>query len=570
MTESTQPGPGYVLAGRYLLEERLGRGGMSTVWRARDQVLGREVAVKVVAEMEDAEVTAERFRRETRVTAALNHPNIVTVFDAGVDNDRAFLVMELLPGSTLADELRTRGAFPFEEIRSIAIQVSAALGAAHHAGLVHRDVKPGNIARAADGAVKVLDFGITHIIDEAVADSGSPLTATGAVIGTAAYLAPEQARGMRVDQRADIYALGCVLFALITGRPPFQGPTAVSTMMAHATEPVPNIQEARPDVPPQLAAIVAAMLAKDPEARPTDAATLEAALRAETSEAVTQLLPPPVVEGEHTAVVPAADLPAPMRAYPADAPGPVVAAPVVAPARAAVDPEGTDDDVLPMEEEEESSRRGLLIGLITLAVLLVVGFAWWLLSGDPQLTADRSPTAAVPASTSPSVDASPSVSPSPQTTEASPSPTPSPSPSPSAAPATTTAAPATTAPVTTEAPPPQTEPPVETAPPVTQAPPPADPGNIEGAAQSAQAAADELSTAVREAFTGGNLDNDARKAVDAGLRDLSSALRSGDEQLASDAISAVDQALSDSGQKDQFEGLYERLKDQVDSWNDFL
>ncbi|MFD0866330.1 serine/threonine-protein kinase, partial [Tessaracoccus lubricantis] len=258
MTESSQPGHGYVLAGRYLLEEKLGRGGMSTVWRARDQVLDREVAVKVVNEMEDAEITAERFRRETRVTAALNHPNIVTVFDAGVDNDRAFLVMELLPGATLADDLRTRGALPFDEIRSIALQVTAALGAAHEAGLVHRDVKPGNIARTADGGVKVLDFGITHILDEAVNDSGSPLTATGAVIGTAAYLAPEQARGQRVDQRADLYALGCVLYALITGRPPFQGPTAVSTMMAHATEPVPDLKAARPDVPAGLAAVVTA------------------------------------------------------------------------------------------------------------------------------------------------------------------------------------------------------------------------------------------------------------------------------------------------------------------------
>ena len=566
MTESLQPAPGQVLDGRYLLEERLGRGGMSTVWRALDQVLNRRVAVKIVAEMEDAEVTAERFRREARATAALNHPNIVTVFDAGVDHDRPYLVMELLPGRTLSEDLRERGAFPADEVRSIALQVAAALGAAHESGLVHRDIKPGNIARTADGGVKVVDFGITHIIDEAVSEGHAPLTATGAVIGTAAYLAPEQARAERVDGRADLYALGCVLYALLTGKPPFQGPTAVSTMMAHATEPVPDIREARPDVPPQLAAVVTALLAKDPEARPASAEAVAAALQADTAQEATQLLPPPVVGEETTTVVPASDLPAPTRAHPADPAGPAVGAPV-SPTRAV--PVEEPEELPPLRDEEQDGRKGILVGIVALAVLLAAGFGWWLLTRDADLTTTPDPTAAAPATESPE----PTIEPAFEPTESVPAEEPTVEPTtvePLPEPTTTQPEPEPTAPPPVVEEPATQEPPAEE-PPAEEPPaeePPADDGaDTAAAAEAAQSAADDLSNAVRDLTTGGGpMDNEDRKRVDEGLRDLAAALRDGNDQQASDALSAVDQALSDSGHKDQFTGLYDNLKNLVDAW----
>ena len=597
MNDGSQPGPGYVVADRYQLEERLGRGGMSTVWRATDLVLHREVAVKVVAEMEDAETTAERFRREARATAALNHPNIVSVFDAGVDHERAFLVMELLPGRTLADELRSRGAFPVEEVRDIAVQVAGALHAAHEAGLVHRDIKPGNIARTAEGGVKVLDFGITHIIDKGVAGGHHPLTATGAVIGTAAYLAPEQARGERVDQRADLYSLGCVLYTLLTGKPPFQGPTAVSTMMLHATEPVPDLADVRPDVPQEMAAVVHALLQKNPEARPQTAADVGHAMQADTAEQVTRYLPPPIV-GEDTTVVPGSTLPAPARAYPADAPGPEVGAPSPAPARAVVDPEAavsTDPADRPegfftMEEVEDPDRTRLVIAMIVVALFLVGIVGWWLLTRDAELTANPSPTAAVPGSPTPSptptATGSPSVEPSVTFSQPPLDPvTGTPDPlddatlveQPVQGPEPEMVEPTQEPPQeTTQAPPPQETTQAPPPPQTTQAPPPPRttqaplPADEAGGAAAVEAAADGLSSAVQDAMTSGTLDNRYRKDVDAGLRDLSKALRNNDDQQASDALSRVDQALSDSGQKDRFDGLYTRLKDAVDRWKTTL
>lgn len=591
MTLPAQFGPGYVVAGRYRLDERLGRGGMSTVWRATDQVLNRQVAVKVVAEMEDAEVTAERFRREARATAALNHPNIVTIFDAGVDHGRAFLVMELLPGKTLADELRLRGAFPIEEVREIAAQVAVALGAAHAAGLVHRDIKPGNIARTADGAVKVLDFGITHIIDEGVSGGHAPLTATGAVIGTAAYLAPEQARGQRVDGRADLYALGCVVYALLTGGPPFKEPTAVSTMMAHATDPVPDLLAARPDAPPEFAALVHSLLAKSPDDRPQNAAAVAALIRAEEP---TRYLPP--IPGDETTAVRTDALipPAPLRAHPAEAPGPAGAALTApTPARAAEpfpppedDEPGEGDTLFPMLEDEDDNRRAPLVALVALALLLVAGLAWWLLTRDADLTADPAPTAAVPGSASPSVIESP---PAPETTAPATfstldpmfqSPGSSPLPDPTlieqpvqepepevVAPTTAAPPPATSAPpVTTQAP--ATRPAPAPPPATTQAPPPPPPPAVDAGqlSQRVQAAADDLSRAVQDATTGGGFDRNDRKTIDAALRELAKALRESNQQLATDAVATVDQALSASGERAQFDGLYAELKARVEAW----
>ena len=268
------------LAGRYALETPIGRGGMGEVWRATDTVLGREVAVKTIdlGRVPD-ESGAARFEREAKVTAGMSHPNVVTVHDTGVEGDTAYLVMELLPGPSLADRVAD-GPLPVDEVVEVGRQVASALEAAHSRGMVHRDIKPANLVYAADGRVRVLDFGITQLTET---QSAQALTATHTVMGTAEYLAPEQAVGGRVDGRADLYALGCVLFALLTGRPPFSGPTAVATMMMHSRDDVPDVREHRPDTPAWLAALVGGLLAKEPQDRPADAAEVVAALETATA-----------------------------------------------------------------------------------------------------------------------------------------------------------------------------------------------------------------------------------------------------------------------------------------------
>jgi serine/threonine protein kinase len=294
MTDQPQPPTSAprVIAGRYRLESVLGRGGMATVWRGVDEVLGRPVAVKTVDLTGQDASTSTRFEREARTTAALSHPNIVTVYDTGVEDHTAYLVMELLPGPTLADRLRNEGPLPIEEVRAIGSQVASALAAAHAAGIVHRDIKPGNIAYGAEGAVKVLDFGITQLLDDALHGGHQPLTATNTVIGTAEYLSPEQAHGERVDARADLYALGCVLTALLTGRPPFSAPTPVAVLMKHTQETPADVREARPETPAGLAVLVADLLSKDLAARPQSAGEVVERLRTLRVPARTEVLPP--------------------------------------------------------------------------------------------------------------------------------------------------------------------------------------------------------------------------------------------------------------------------------------
>ncbi|MDT0215164.1 serine/threonine-protein kinase [Rothia sp. ARF10] len=282
---------GRLLGGRYRLGAPLGRGGMAVVWRAQDEMLGREVAVKTLdLTGPDSDNAGERFRREARATAALNHPHIVTVYDTGVEDHTAYLVMELLPGPTLAEQVRDSGPFPVEEVRIIGEEVASALQAAHDAGIVHRDIKPGNIAYAADGTAKVLDFGITQLVDEALGH-GHQLTMTDTIVGTAEYLAPEQATGQRVDARADLYALGCVLTTLLTGKPPFSATTPVAILMKHAHEVPPDVRDLRPDTPSDLAGLVAALLAKDPAHRPQSGREVAELLRAHRAPALTEVLP---------------------------------------------------------------------------------------------------------------------------------------------------------------------------------------------------------------------------------------------------------------------------------------
>src|SRR2546425_3045864 len=224
-----------VLGGRYRLVEHIASGGMGTVWRGEDLVLHRPVAVKLLSEaLGQDERFVERFRREARAAAGLSHPNVAEVFDYGEDQDTPFIVMELLPGETLADRLQREGRLPPGDAERIAVQVADALQAAHDAGIVHRDVKPGNVMLAPGGGVKVMDFGV------AAAAWAAPLTSTGTTIGAASHLSPEQAAGERATPASDVYALGCVLYEMLTGRPPFVGESPLAVAGAHVREmPVP-------------------------------------------------------------------------------------------------------------------------------------------------------------------------------------------------------------------------------------------------------------------------------------------------------------------------------------------
>ncbi len=258
-----------VLAGRYRLGGSLGRGGFSEVRSAEDSVLGRGVAVKLLAGAAGQPDLVRRFDREARALARLSHPNVVAVYDAGLDGPDAYVVMELLTGPSLAELLAGPGPLPVPEAARYARQAAAALAAAHALGIVHRDIKPGNLVLAADGTVKVVDFGIA-----ALSFGTATFTATGTSLGTPAYLSPEQAAGRPAGPASDLYSLGCVLFALLTGEPPFAGEHPVAVVHQHLTAVPPSARARRPEVPPQVDALVTALLAKDPADRPADAATV--------------------------------------------------------------------------------------------------------------------------------------------------------------------------------------------------------------------------------------------------------------------------------------------------------
>src|SRR2546427_67217 len=261
-SDSGRLAKGTVLASRYALDGLLGHGGMADVYHGTDQVLGRQVAVKVLGPQfaRDQSFVA-RFRREAQAAAALNHPNLVSVFDTGSDDGTHYIVMEYVAGTTLAKLIRDEGRLPPDRAATIALAVARALAFAHRARLVHRDVKPANIMLSSDGAVKVMDFGIARTTN------GESLTQTAAVLGTATYFSPEQAQGEAVDARSDIYALGCVLFEMLTGHPPFSGENPVAVAYKHVQEDPPHPSDEAHGVPPELEAIVMRCLAKDPEDR---------------------------------------------------------------------------------------------------------------------------------------------------------------------------------------------------------------------------------------------------------------------------------------------------------------
>ncbi|MCW2932888.1 MAG: serine/threonine protein kinase, partial [Actinomycetia bacterium] len=286
----------------------LGAGGMATVWQATDRLLGRQVAVKVLREQYAADPSfLARFQREARHAASVSDPRIVTVFDCGVDAGAPFIVMELVSGRTLRQVLDQARVLPAGEAVPVAAEMCAALEVAHAAGLVHRDIKPANVLVTSGGQVKILDFGIARMAHSA------GLTQTGTLIGTAEYLSPEQAAGQPAGPPADLYAVGCVLYEMLTGTPPFTADSPAVLVYRHVHEqPVPPSAR-RPGLPPQVDGLVLRLLAKDPAARPGSAAAARAALLAAVSAG-----PAATVAGQATTL----DSPGLTRTLPVTAPPP--------------------------------------------------------------------------------------------------------------------------------------------------------------------------------------------------------------------------------------------------------
>jgi eukaryotic-like serine/threonine-protein kinase len=286
---SRTPQTGDLIADRYELEELVGTGGMSTVFRAHDLQLERRVAIKILHEhyAEDPEYL-ERFRREARAVARLSHPNIVTVIDRGDDGERQYIVFEHVAGENLKELVLRSGRLPVRRALELSLAIADGLSFAHEHGLVHRDVKPQNVLLSQEGEVKVTDFGIARSLH---VEHG--VTQTGTVLGTGEYLAPEQASGKGVSPATDVYSLGVVLWELLAGDVPFTGENFVAVALRHVNEPPPDLRQRRPDVSPRLEAAIERALAKDPARRFPSMAAFAKELRACLAEVDGKSPPPP-------------------------------------------------------------------------------------------------------------------------------------------------------------------------------------------------------------------------------------------------------------------------------------
>src|SRR4051812_23283278 len=297
--------PETLIAGRYRLDELLGRGGMSEVWCATDTELGRRVAIKLLA----PEADTARFEREAKAIASLGSPNITQLYDYGEEGGRPYMVLEYLPAGTLEDKLREHdGPLPDDESAAIAAQIAAGLAHAHSRGVVHRDLKPANVLFDEEGRAKVADFGIARM----AAGEGT-LTEAGTVLGTAAYIAPEQAGGEPASAASDVYSFGVMLYRMLTGRLPFESADPMELVMMNRDVPPPPISEVRPDAPGLLEATATAALEKDPADRPHDGAALLAALG--VSGAALTTATSVLATGDATQVLPVSGTAAATQAY---------------------------------------------------------------------------------------------------------------------------------------------------------------------------------------------------------------------------------------------------------------
>ncbi len=362
-----------VLGGRYQLDEIIGRGGMAEVWRARDRRLDRMVAVKRLrVDLATDSTFQARFAREAQSAAGLNHPNIVSVYDTGEKVDPAtgisvpYIVMELVEGHTLRDILRQGRSIQPEKALEYSMGVLDALSYSHKHDIVHRDIKPANVMITPSGQVKVMDFGIAR----AVSDTSATMTQTAAVIGTAQYLSPEQARGEQVDARSDIYSAGCLLYELLTGRPPFLGDSPVSVAYQHVREmPIPPSQ-LDAEITPEMDAITMKALAKSTEDRYQSAKAMrDDCWRLLNGQSVTAKIP---------AVAAVAD--------PGPVAGPTRALPVDDYVDEEYDEEESDDfyeEVEPRERRRVSPATVVLVGLLVILLAVLAGFVWRLMAPDP-------------------------------------------------------------------------------------------------------------------------------------------------------------------------------------------
>jgi eukaryotic-like serine/threonine-protein kinase len=369
-----------LLGGRYRLGERIAAGGMGAVYRAVDQTLDRAVAVKLLKrELADDPAFLERFRREARAAAAVAHPGVAGVYDYGELGGQPFIVMELVAGETLAERLAAGGRLDWGQAFALGEQVARALAAAHAHGLVHRDVKPANILLDPSGRAKLVDFGIAQ------ATQAATLTRTGMALGSANYVAPEQAQGGHVGPAADLYSLGCVLFEAVTGRTPYTAANPIAVATQHVSAPVPEPRRHLPGLPGPAADLIARALAKDPDGRFASAAAMADELAAaRTGRAAATTLALPAAGRGASAGGRVAAPPPPLAAHAA------VAAPVPTPP-APWTAAGSHRATGPARPAGWRPRPGLLAGLAFVVVALLL-LAW--------LTRDRPPDA--PAGAAPS------------------------------------------------------------------------------------------------------------------------------------------------------------------------